>query len=252
MGRVIAVNTDFSVVAECPDFLVVDKPAPLIVHPTNTKPEPTLLGELNKWLENRGEETGTLSIINRLDRETSGLVLVARNPKVARVFGKAMMRKEISKKYLAIVRGWPDWESLEIDVPLIRRGEVEESPIWVMQAVHETGKPSRTNLQVRSRFERAEGRFAILEVETETGRTHQIRVHCAHAGHPLVGDKIYGGEERCYLEFIESGWSDSLLQELLLERQALHASCLSFDWEGERLSWEAPLPLDMENFSKGL
>ena len=89
------------------DWLVVDKPAPLIVHPTNDRPEPTLLGEVKTWLSGRGENCTTLSILNRLDRETSGLVLMSRTKEAARRFGRAMERREIRKEYVAVVSGWP-------------------------------------------------------------------------------------------------------------------------------------------------
>ena len=249
MRRVIAVDTDFSVVEETADWLVVDKPAPLIVHPTSQKKEPTLLCGLNAMLEERGEEAGGLSFINRLDRETSGLVLVARNSVAARQFGKAMMRREIGKEYRAIVRGWPDWEEQRVDGPILRRGEVvENARVWVRQTVHPDGKPCVTHLSVERRVEREEGRFSLLRVTTETGRMHQIRVHCAHVGHPIVGDKIYGGNEDCYLEFMESGWTEGLQQELLLERQALHASHLTAVWDGCSREWQAPLPEMMAAF----
>lgn len=248
VSRVIAVRTDFAVVEETGDWLVVDKPAPLIVHPTNRKEEPTLLGELKAMLERRGEEIGGLSMINRLDRETSGLVLVARTPAAARAFGKAMMRREISKEYRAIVRGWPDWEECRVEAPILRQGEAEECRIWVKQVVREGGKPCVTNLTVERRIEREEGRFSLFKVITETGRMHQIRVHCAHVGHPIVGDKIYGGDEECYLEFMKTGWTEDLCHRLLLKRQALHASGLMAVWAGEPRSWEAPLPGEMATF----
>ena len=108
MDQNIAVRIDFRLVDESADWLVVDKPAPLIVHPTSEKKEPTLLGEVNAMLAERGEETGTLSLLNRLDRETSGLVLFSRSPQAARHFGKAMERREIRKEYAAIVSGWPE------------------------------------------------------------------------------------------------------------------------------------------------
>jgi 23S rRNA pseudouridine1911/1915/1917 synthase len=249
MSRVIAARTDFVVLEETADWLVVDKPAPLIVHPTSKKKEPTLLCGLKAMLAARGEESGMLSFINRLDRETSGLVLVARNAGAARVFGKAMMRRQIGKAYRAIVRGWPDWEELRVDGPILRRGEIEEEArVWVRQMVHPDGKPCVTNLRVERRIERPEGRFTLLQVTTETGRMHQIRVHCAHAGHPIVGDKIYGGNEECYLKYMESGWTAELRDELLMERQALHASRLNVDWNGERRDWESPLPDEMTAF----
>lgn len=251
MGEVIAANTNLSVVEATGDWLVVDKPAPLIIHPTSKKQEPSLLGELNRWLEERGEPSGGLSIINRLDRETSGLVLVARNQPTARAFGKAMMRREIAKEYRALVRGWPEWEETLVDAPIAHRSEKEFSRVWVMQMVHPEGKPCRTRLQVEKRFERPEGRFSLLHVVTETGRMHQIRVHCAHVGHSLVGDKIYGGDERCYLKFINHGWTEELREKLLLPRQALHASYLSAPFGDDRLSWRCPLPAELEQFVVG-
>lgn len=242
-------RTDFQVVAECPDWLVVDKPAPLIVHPTNTKNEPTLLGEMNAMLEARGEEAGGLRIINRLDRETSGLVLVGRTAKAGRVFGRAMERREIEKEYVAMVLGWPEWDEKVVDEPILRGGEAEEEVrIWLKQIPHPDGRPCLTRLAVERRFERKEGRFALLRIVPETGRMHQIRVHCAHAGHPIAGDKLYGLDDGCYIEFMRTGWSDSLQERLFLRRQALHAWRLTAEWEGERRCWEAPLPDDMVSF----
>lgn len=247
-NETIAVCTNVRLIDESPDWLVVDKPAPLIVHPTSAKKEPTLLGELNSLLAARGEQTGTLSLLNRLDRETSGLVLVSRTPRAARVFGKAMERREIGKEYQAIVHGWPDWERCECRGPLLRRGEVEESRIWIKQMVHPDGRPSATSFEVMARRETPRGRFSLVRALPETGRTHQIRVHLSHAGFPIVGDKIYGPSEDCYLEFIERGWSEDLAGVLFLRRQALHATGLMADWEGRRLSWASPLPPEMASF----
>ncbi|NOX98694.1 MAG: RNA pseudouridine synthase, partial [Verrucomicrobia bacterium] len=92
-------------------------------------------------------------------------------------------------------------------------------------------------------------RFALVECRPETGRMHQIRVHLQRAGHPMVGDKLYGKPgEHCYLDFIETGWTESLKKQLLLNRQALHASKLSWNDEQGHHSWDCPLPCELENF----
>jgi 23S rRNA pseudouridine1911/1915/1917 synthase len=244
----IAVCTEIRLVDETPDWLVVDKPAPLIVHPTSAKKEATLLGEVNALLDARGEESGTLSILNRLDRETSGLVLLSRTPQAARVFGKAMERREIGKEYEAIVAGWPDWERLRIEAPIIRKGVVEASPIWVKQMVHPDGRRCATEVEVVRRFGNAHGKFAVVRARPETGRTHQIRVHLTHAGHAIVGDKIYGPDERWYLEFIETGWSAAMADVLYVKRQALHATRLTARWDDRALEWVSPLPAELRAF----
>lgn len=244
----IAVCTDIRVLDLSEDWLVVEKPAPLIVHPTSEKKEATLLGEVNRWLSEQGENAGGLSILNRLDRETSGLVLMSRSPVAARRFGKAMERRDIGKEYLAIVCGWPEWEAVRVDEPIIRRGEVEESRIWIKQMVHAEGRACVTDFEVVNRFEHSRGKFALVRARPETGRTHQIRVHLAHLGAPIVGDKIYGPSEDCYLEFIETGWSEGLARQLFLRRHALHGSRLEVPWEGERVSWESSLPGELAEF----
>jgi len=177
------------------------------------------------------------------------LVLLALTPERARAFGLAMRRGQIVKEYLAIVRGWPEWERTTIEAPLIRQGEVRESPVWLKRCVDPRGAPAVTEVAVERRFERADGRFALARVRPRTGRTHQIRVHLAQVGYPLVGDKIYGGREgAAYLEFIETGWTPRLAAELLLPRQALHASGLEFDDGSGRQGVRCCLPGDLGCF----
>lgn len=225
----------------------MDKPPHLMVHPSVPGNPPTLLDGLEALCAYELACGGKLSLVNRLDRETSGIVLVAKHRGAARLFGKAMERREFAKTYLAVAWGWPEREEFVVEAPLRRRGEFEPSPVWVKQAVHAGGKESRTRFEVLRRFERpgeGRGRFCLLRCHPLTGRMHQIRVHAAHAGHALVGDKLYGPDERCYLEFIETGWTPALAGRLLLDRQALHAAVLS--WEGRR--WESPLPPDLAAF----
>jgi len=243
---------NFRVVAEGADWIVVDKPAGLLTHPTRPDGAPTLWDGLRQLLAYELANRGQLSIITRLDRETSGLVLLALTPERARAFGLAMQRGEIRKKYRAIVRGWPEWDETVVEAPIIRQGEVRESPVWLKRCVDARGAAAVTEFRVERRFERAEGRFAAVEARPRTGRTHQIRLHAAEAGHPLVGDKIYGGRGgEAYLEFIETGWTPRLREELLLPRHALQASGLGFGvpegWQEVETGW-AP---DLEDFYFG-
>jgi len=222
---------NFRVVAEGTDWMVVDKPAGLLTHPTRPDGVPTLWDGLRALLAYELANRGQVSIITRLDRETSGLVLLALTRDGARRLGLAMQRGEIAKEYLAAVRGWPEWDRTVVDAPLVRQGEVRDSPIWLKRCVDPRGAAAVTEATVEQRFRRAEGRFSLVRARPRTGRTHQIRVHLAAAGYPLVGDKIYGGREQAYLDFIEAGWTPLLQAELLLPRHALHACGLAFPGE---------------------
>jgi 23S rRNA pseudouridine1911/1915/1917 synthase len=219
---------NFRVVAEGADWMVVDKPAGLLTHPTRPDGTPTLWDGLRELLAYELANRGQVSIITRLDRETSGLVLLALTRPAARRLGLAMQRGAIGKEYLAVVRGWPEWDEVTIDAPILRRGEVEDSPVWLQRCIDPRGAAALTVARVERRFARAEGRFAVVRALPRTGRTHQIRVHLANTGFPLVGDKIYGGRAEAYLQFIESGWTEKLAAELLLPRHALHACALEF------------------------
>ena len=236
----------FSIVAETDEYAVVDKPAFLLVHPTKPDGPRTLWSELRELLAFEVHTGGQISIVNRLDRETSGLVLIAKTATTARRFGLLMQANQIGKEYRAIVWGWPDWDQCVVNKPLDRLGKYQPSAIWLKQGVVNEGASAKTELQVERRFERSHGeKFSLIRAVPHTGRTHQIRVHLSEAGYPIVGDKIYGPNELLYLEFIETGWTPRLQAELLLPRHALHSSRLSVNGEGE---WESPLPPDLAAF----
>jgi 23S rRNA pseudouridine1911/1915/1917 synthase len=238
----------FRIIAETADYLVADKPPFLLIHPSKPDGTPTLWAALRELLAFELVNGGQVSIVNRLDRETSGLVLIAKNATTARHFGLAMERHLIEKEYLAIVCGWPEWEVTTLDAPLARQGAHGPSPIWLKQAIHEQGASAVTEFRVEERFVRRSGQedqFAVVRALPRTGRTHQIRVHLAHLGHPIVGDKIYGPNEELYLRFIETGWTPELERQLFVPRHALHSARISLAGE---FDWQCPLSEDLRTW----
>jgi 23S rRNA pseudouridine1911/1915/1917 synthase len=222
------------------------------VHPTKPTGAPTLWRQLRELLAFEITSGGQVSIVNRLDRETSGLVLVAKTNAAARHFGLLMQRRSLRKEYLAIVWGWPEWEHKLVDAPLDRQGKHQHSLIWLKQMIHPAGALAETEFHVEQRFtkctRRSEEQFSVVRAVPRTGRTHQIRVHLASIGHPIVGDKIYGPDEQLYLRFIETGWTYELEQRLLLPRHALHSAKLAVEDERE---WTSALPPDLAKFCSG-
>jgi 23S rRNA pseudouridine1911/1915/1917 synthase len=265
-------SPDFKIIDETDDYIVVDKPAFLLTHPTKPDQGTTLWKELRELLAFEIANGGQVSIVNRLDRETSGLVLVAKTSAAARRFGLLMQEHRLHKEYLAIVWGWPDWETKIVDAPMDRQGKHRPSAIWLKQMIHPKGARALTEFQVENRFKKhaavnhsssgasrlplpsrgedeGEGcqhdKFALIRAIPKTGRTHQIRVHLASLGHPVVGDKIYGPNQELYLEFIKTGWTTKLERELLLPRHALHSTKLAIR---DKMEWQIGLPTDLTQF----
>jgi 23S rRNA pseudouridine1911/1915/1917 synthase len=236
----------FNIVDESRDWIVVEKPPFIEVHPSKPNGRKTLWDGLRELLAYEIVNGGQVSIINRLDRETSGLTLVAKHRDAARAFCMEMEARRITKEYLALVWGWPAEDVFEVEAPILRQGERQASAIYLKQMVHPDGAHAFTGFRVERRFALETGagnRFALVRAFPKTGRMHQIRVHLSHAGHPVVGDKIYGPDERCYLEFIQTGWTPALAARLLHPRHALHSAALAIP--SHSLAWQSRLPPDL-------
>ncbi len=234
------------IIEENADFLVVAKPAYVLSHPTRPDGKPTLLG----WLQEKyhGE---FVALVNRLDRETSGTVLVARTSEAASRLGTLTMRREIHKYYLALVSGRVEEEHGVIDASIGRLGISPENPIWLRQGVIPLDDAQgRKTAEARTEFWRlaASDACSLLRLQAHTGRLHQLRVHLAHVGHPVIGDKIYGPDSNLYLKFIDEGWTEEHQRVLGLPRHALHAHELRFPWNEEELIFIASLPEDLREF----
>jgi len=231
-----------SVVFRDQSLLAIDKPSGLPVHATARFHKNTLTAVLRETFPE-----GPLPIMaHRLDRETSGLLLLG----LGRASGVALKRsfreRRVQKRYLAIVHGAAPDEGV-IDLSL---GPDLVSGIRVKMAVREDGQPSLTRFRTLER----RGSYSLLEASPETGRQHQIRAHLCAIGHPVLGDKLYGQPPEVWLEFIETGWTASLEARLLIPRHALHASGarLPHPLSGEPLELSCALADDLRAFWEGL
>ncbi len=223
------------ILEEDDDLMILNKPGWLVCHPSKNGPWSSLVGAIR---ESRGFDK--IHLVSRLDRETSGLMILAKNHRTASRLQTAFAKRNTRKRYLAVLKGHLEEErftesNLEKD---------PDSPVVVQQRVSFGGRGKSAETQFRPLEKWGEN--TLVEVIPITGRKHQIRVHAAWLEHPVIGDKIYGGDPTLYLEFIESGWTDRLEKELIYPRQALHAQCIEVWGDDFSFKWEAPCPFEEE------
>lgn len=221
----------FAIIHEDPELLVINKPADLVCHPGKNGDLSSLIGRVRLHLAHTDIRP---HLVNRLDRETSGVILVAKGDQAARELRRLWETRRVHKEYLALVHGHVLEERGTIDAAL---GKDVHSRVAIKDCVRSDGAAASTAFEVSRRFERAGMPYTLLRVLPHTGRKHQIRIHLAWHGHPIVGDKLYGGDEDNYLALVEGRLTAEQRSRLILPHHALHARALRFDWRNQTLGF---------------
>ncbi len=228
-------NKLYKIVFENDDFLLADKSAGLVVIPDRFLAEPYNLKEL---LEK--ETGGELLLIHRIDKDTSGLILFAKNSKTQKYFHKIFSERKIEKKYLTIVDGFFGHKELTTNYPILELNNGKSK-------VDDKGKECLTEFTLKEGFRD----YALLEANLKTGRTHQIRVHLSFIGTPILSDPLYGTKRQLFLSKLKGrkyNATKNKVERPLINRTALHSHSLSFvDNKGISHSFQAELPKDMRS-----
>lgn len=228
-AELVAEDLPLRVCFEDDDLLVVDKPAGLVVHPAGDITRGTLANALmHRW----GAAPG---LVHRLDRDTSGLMVVARTPAAQELLTDQFRRRAVGKRYVALVHGRPAQPQGTLDQPI---GRDRKNRLKMVCCAAGEGRDALTRYTVRRQWPE----FALLDVDIETGRTHQIRVHCAHLGHPVVADEMYGKGRAAQVR--DAGHRSAIAA---MGRQFLHAARLGFTHPrtGAPMVFESPLHPDL-------
>ena len=229
------------ILAETEDYIAINKPSGMLTLPDRHDAEAE---SLRGWVQHKFGKTW---VIHRLDKDTSGLILFAKNEDAHKYFSGLFESRNVQKSYLGMVTGKPLHPSGTIDAPIAEHPAKNGTMV-----VYKNGKPSLTGYKVVQTWQK----FSLLEFDLHTGRTHQIRVHCKHIGHPIVCDPLYGDGKAVLLSSIKKKFKLSKDQENehpILDRLGLHSFSLSFsNREGIHETIEAPLPKDMEALIKQL
>ncbi|QDU69881.1 RluA family pseudouridine synthase [Engelhardtia mirabilis] len=245
--RATSAASELTILYEDDQILAVDKPPILPVHPSGRHLSDTLIQRVHAAYDQRKlDREWRIKLCHRLDRETSGIVLMARDPVSHSAIMKQFERRDVDKEYHAIVRGVPEVDSGDINLPL---GPASTSQVRIKMAAVTAGLEARTRWRVLERYTDC----ALVSCKPETGRQHQIRVHMDAIGHSLVGDKLYGVDEQVFLRASqgETTRADEVL--LGLNRHALHNHHISIrnPKTGEMVAVRSPIPEDMRQFLAG-
>lgn len=222
-------------------LLVMNKPGWVVCHPSKNGPLSSLVGACREYTG-----LGCLHLVSRLDRETSGVVLLAKDKGMARICQMSMEFRKVKKIYHVLLIG-EMIDKVYVNQPLAKDiNSIVHAKVCVRE--------DRTAQEAQTTFIplQAKNGYTLCEVELHTGRKHQIRAHAEWIKFPVVGDKIYGGNAELFLEFIEKGWTERLEKELIMKRQAIHASSLEFFHPEFQKTFHAPLPKDIEMFFEKL
>ena len=237
------------VVYEDESIAVINKPAGMTVHAGSGKGDAGNRGTLVNALMHRFGQMSQVGgelrpgIVHRLDKETSGLLVVAKNDLAHRKLARQFLSREVKKTYTALVHGWMAQSQGTVNAP-ISRDLVRRTRMTTRRSAGKPGREAITHWKVLKRVAGSYGQFSLLEVKIETGRTHQIRVHLSSLGHPVVGDTLYGAPRDI------SGYGGTASASASLERNFLHASAIQFvhPISNGPLSFEQPLPAELKEF----
>ena len=220
----------FEILHEDADLLVLRKPAGLVCHPTKGDEYSSLVSRVRIHL---GFEP---HMIHRLDRETGGVMVFTKTDEAGAELRALWAAGLVTKEYVALVHGRMPLGDGALDAPL---GRDVSSAVAIKECVRSDGASARTRWRCERHFERPDGVYSWVRVWLDTGRKHQIRIHLSHLGYPIVGDKVYGLDERIYLDFVVGQLTESQQQRLQVPFHALHAERLWFPWKGSECGFVA-------------
>lgn len=224
------VKMDIPIIFDCADYVVIDKPAGVTVHPAPGHYEDTIVNAMLAEFEINDENDLRPGIVHRLDKDTSGLMVIAKNRDAREKLAALFADREIDKRYLAVAFGRPKSDLFTINEPIGRHRKDRKK-----MCVREDGREAKSEVKVIRQKDLA----FLAEIRIFTGRTHQIRVHMTHAGFPLAGDEVYGNKQSL---------------KMPISRQALHSYRLSFTdpFTGKTAAFESEMPADMKELIKRL